>query len=119
MFFGVDLINLVTTVGYVGLFILIFSESGLFIGLLLPGDSVLFTAGFLASQGYLNISILCLLMFLAAVSGDSFGYYFGKIVGYRIFNREKSLLFSKDHIQRAEKFFDKYGAKTIIIARFT
>ena len=119
MLLGFDLINLITTVGYVGLFIIIFSESGLLIGLLLPGDSLLFTAGFLASQGYLNITTLVVLMFVAAVSGDSFGYFFGRKIGHRIFTKEKSLLLSKDHIQRSERFFEKHGPKAIIIARFT
>lgn len=118
MFLGIDLANLITTAGYIGIFLIIFSESGLLIGLLLPGDSLLFTAGFLASQGYLNIFPLILITFLGAILGDSFGYYFGRRVGYRIFTRENSLLFSKDHIQRAELFYEKYGPRTIILARF-
>ncbi len=118
MVFGIDLISLITTVGYIGIFLIIFSESGLLVGLIFPGDSLLFTAGFLASQGYLNILILVIITFIAAVSGDNLGYYFGKRVGYRIFNKEDSLLFSKDHIQRAEAFYEKHGPKTILLARF-
>lgn len=118
MFLSIDLVSLITTAGYIGIFLIIFSESGLLIGLLLPGDSLLFTAGFLASQGYLDIFTLVLITFFGATLGDSFGYYFGKRVGHKVFTREDSLLFSKDHIQRAELFYEKYGPRTIILARF-
>jgi membrane-associated protein len=116
--FHLDISELIKTVGYVGLFAIIFAESGLFIGFFLPGDSLLFTAGFLASQGHMNIAIVMLLCFAASVLGDSFGYYFGKRVGHRIFNKQDSLLFSKSHVEKAEAFYEKYGKKTLIIARF-
>jgi len=115
---GIDLIALVKAVGYIGLFLIIFAESGLFVGFFLPGDSLLFTAGFLASQEYLHIVPLVLLTFAAAILGDNFGYAFGKKVGPAIFNKEDSLLFHKDHLERASKFYEKYGGKTIILARF-
>jgi len=79
---------------------------------------LLFTAGFLASQGYLNILPLVVLTFSAAILGDSFGYAFGRKVGVKIFNREDSLLFHKDHLRKAQEFYDQYGGKTIILARF-
>lgn len=103
---------------YFAFFGIIFAESGLFFGFFLPGDSLLFTAGFLASQDILNIWILLPVFFIAAVTGDSIGYSFGRRVGRRLFNREDSFFFHKKHIDRAEKFYEKHGKKTIIIARF-
>ena len=113
-----DLVSILKSFGYLGLFAIVFAESGLLIGLFLPGDSLLFTAGVLASQGYLHIALLSAFAFTAAVLGDSFGYYFGRKIGYRIFNRENSIVFSRDHIKRAEIFYEKYGSKTIVLARF-
>jgi len=113
-----DLVPLIKTAGYFGIFFIVFAESGLFIGFFLPGDSLLFTAGFLASQGYLNIWILTALAFVGAVLGDSVGYAFGRRVGPKIFTREDSIFFHKDHIMRAEKFYEAHGPKTIVLARF-
>jgi membrane-associated protein len=107
-----------STVGYVVLTAIIFAESGLFFGFFLPGDSLLFTAGFLASQGFFNIAILTVLMFTAAIGGDSVGYWFGKKVGKKLFSREDSRLFKKKHLESAHKFYEKHGAKTIFFARF-
>lgn len=115
---GIDLVNLIKTAGYVGLFFIIFAESGLLIGFFLPGDSLLFTAGFLSSQGYFNIWLLSVITFAGAVLGDNFGYAFGKKVGVKIFTRNDSLFFHKSHLHRARSFYEKYGGKTIIIARF-
>ena len=115
---GLDLVATIKSVGYIGLFAIIFAESGLFIGFFLPGDSLLFTAGFLASQGFLNIWILAPITFLAAILGDNFGYAFGKKVGPAIFKREDSWFFHKDHLERAKVFYEKYGAKTLVLARF-
>lgn len=113
-----DLPQIIETIGYFGVFAIIFAESGLLIGFFLPGDSLLFTAGFLASQGFMDIHLLALGCFIAAVTGDSVGYYIGHKWGRRLFHKEDSLLFHKDHLMRAEKFYEKYGGKTIIIARF-
>ena len=113
-----DLIALIKTAGYFGIFLIIFAESGLLIGFFLPGDSLLFTAGFLASQGFLRISILMIGSFIAAVIGDSVGYSFGLRVGPKIFKREDSLIFHKDHLTRAQNFYAKHGGKAIILARF-
>ena len=115
---GIDLIVLIKAAGYIGLFLIIFAESGLFVGFFLPGDSLLFTAGFLASQNYLHILPLIILTFSAAVLGDNFGYAFGRKVGPAIFKREDSILFHKDHIVKASEYYKKYGGKTIILARF-
>jgi membrane-associated protein len=113
-----DLISLITTVGYFGVFGIVFAESGLLIGFFLPGDSLLFTAGFLASQNILDIRILTFGCFLSAVLGDSVGYAFGHRVGKRLFQREDSILFHKDNLLRAKAFYERYGKKTIILARF-
>lgn len=114
----VDLITLIKTVGYLGIFAIVFLESGLMIGFFFPGDSLLFTAGFLASQGILDIKILVVGCFLAAVLGDSIGYYIGQKFGRKLFKKEDSIWFHKNHLNRAQKFYDKHGGKTIILARF-
>lgn len=113
-----DLIELIKTAGYLGLFAIVFAETGLLIGFFLPGDSLLFTAGILAAEGYLDISILLVVLAGAAIIGDSFGYAIGKRLGPKVFSKENSLLFNKSHLQKAEHFFEKHGPKTIIIARF-
>jgi membrane-associated protein len=113
-----DIIYLVKTAGYLGIFAIVFAESGLFFGFFLPGDSLLFTAGLLAAQGYLNIFLLTVLVFFAAVTGDSVGYLFGKKVGPKIFVKEDSLFFSKKHLERARIFFEKHGRMSVVIARF-
>lgn len=96
----------------------VFAESGLMMGFFLPGDSLLFTAGFLASQGYVNVHLLAVACFLAAVIGDSVGYTFGQRVGPRLLKRPDGKIFKKKYIAQAEAFFEEHGKKTIIIARF-
>ncbi len=113
-----DILTIVKTAGYLGVFAIIFAESGLLLGFFLPGDSLLFTAGFLASQGYLNIFILVPLLFFAAIGGDNLGYLIGKKFGPRVFNREESFFFHKKNVAVAEAFFAKHGVKSIILARF-
>lgn len=105
-------------VAYIALFSIVFAESGLLIGFFLPGDSLLFTAGFLASQGFMNIYILVPLCFIAAVVGDSVGYTFGHKVGKKLFYKDDSIFFHKDHLRKANVFYHKHGGKTIILARF-
>ena len=117
-FLGIQLPELVKAAGLIGLFGIIFAESGLLIGFFLPGDSLLFTAGFLASQGFFNIFVLAAICFMGAVLGDSFGYAFGKKIGPKIFTKEESLFFRKSHLERAHVFYEKYGGKTIVMARF-
>lgn len=113
-----DLVELIKTVGLFGVWGIIFAESGLLIGFFLPGDSLIFTAGFLASQGFLPIWPLAIGSFLAAVMGDSVGYTFGKRVGSAIFTKEESLFFSKKNLVRAQAFYARHGGKTIFLARF-
>jgi membrane-associated protein len=117
-FLGGDLGELIKTLGYIGLFFVIFAESGLFFGFFFPGDSVLFTAGFLASQGWFNIWVLVALMIIAAIGGDSAGYYTGHKFGPWLMNRKSSLLFSKSNMIKAQEFFNKNGGKALILARF-
>lgn len=114
----IDLIALIKTFGYLGIFAIVFAESGLFFGFFFPGDSLLFTAGLLASQGLLNIWILVPLIILAAILGDNVGYWFGAKVGPKIFTQEDSFFFHKRHVERTHNFYIKYGAKAIILARF-
>jgi len=97
---------------------MIYSETGLFIGFFLPGDSLLVTAGILAGQGYLNIGWLYLLLSAAAIMGDNTGYWIGRKTGPVVFSRPKSLLFNPEHVTRAQRFYDKYGGKTVVLARF-
>lgn len=104
--------------GLIGVILIIFAESGLFFGFFFPGDSLLFTAGFLASQGYLPIYILVIGVFLASVLGDNVGYWFGKKTGPKLFIKEDSIFFKKVYIQKANLFYEEHGKKTIIIARF-
>lgn len=113
-----DLVKIIESVGYLGLFAIIFAESGLLVGVFLPGDSLLFTAGFLASQGFFDIYLLTPMTFIAAVLGDSVGYTFGHKVGKKLFQKEESIFFHKKHLIRAKNFYDKHGGKTITIARF-
>ncbi len=112
-----DAVTLITAAGYIGLFGIIFSESGFF-GFFFPGDSLLFTAGFLASQGVLDIWLLMVICFVAAVLGDSVGYAIGYMAGPKIFNREDSFFFHKSHVQRTQAFYEAHGPKTIVLARF-
>ena len=103
---------------YVGLFLIVFAETGLAIGFFLPGDSLLVVAGLFAAAGKLNLWLMLVLLFIAAVVGDAVGYYSGRKVGPAIFNRPKSRFFNPKHLKRAHEFYEKHGGKTIIIARF-
>ncbi len=121
-----DLEQMIATVGYIGIFAIIFAESGLFVGFFLPGDSLLFTAGAIAGNQelqeklnvHLSYPVLAIGCFVAAVLGDSVGYWFGHRVGRGLFKREDSLLFKKKYLYEAESLYDKHGGKIIVIARF-
>jgi len=113
-----NLESLILTSGYLGLFFIVFAESGLLIGFFFPGDSLLITAGLLASRGLLDIQTLIIVAIAGAIIGDTVGYWFGKKTGPRIFKKEDSLLFHKKNIIKANEFYKKHGGKTIIIARF-
>jgi membrane-associated protein len=113
-----NLTELVQWAGIFGLAAIIFSETGLLVGVFLPGDSLLVTAGLLAARGYLNVYALAPLLTVAAICGNSVGYFIGSATGPRIFNRENSLFFNKKHAIRAHEFYAKYGRKTIVLAQF-
>lgn len=121
---GFDLATFATTTGswivVLVIAFIVFAESGLLIGFFLPGDTLLFTAGFLVNIGKLDIDInlLIIVLFVAAVLGDGVGYLFGRRIGRKLFNRPNSRLLRQENIQKAEIFYKKYGAITIVIARF-
>lgn len=117
---GVNLEELILAVGLVGLFAIIFAESGLLIGFFLPGDSLLLTAGVIsaANPERFPIWLVCAVCFVAAVTGDAVGYWFGHRVGRRLYERPDSRLFKQSHLRAAEAFYEKHGGKTIVIARF-
>src|ERR671916_74928 len=117
-----NIIDFLTTRGllltYFGLIFIVFAETGLAVGFFLPGDSLLVVAGLFAAAGKLNLAIMLSTLFVAAVVGDAVGYLTGARLGPRLFKRQKSLLFRPSHLQKAHAFYEKYGGKTIIIARF-
>jgi len=104
--------------GHLVLIVIIFSETGIMAGFFLPGDSLLVTAGLFAATGHLNLARLLVELSLAAIVGDSLSYAIGHKIGPKIFNKEDSIFFHKAHLLRAHRFYEKYGAKTIVIARF-
>jgi membrane-associated protein len=114
--YGLD--DLVRGGGYVVLFAIVFTETGLLIGFFLPGDSLLITAGLMAATGTLDIWWLNVLLVVAAITGDSIGYAIGWRVGPRLFTRPRSLVFNPRHVDRTRAFYARHGAKTIVIARF-
>ena len=109
---------LIQFVGYPGLFAAVFLESGVFFGFFLPGASMLFTAGILASQGLFNVWILIPLLTAAAILGDNAGYWFGAKVGFRLFLRPDSRFFHHEHLERAKVFYERHGFLAIVLARF-
>lgn len=103
---------------YFGLFFIVFAETGLAVGFFLPGDSLLVVSGLFAAAGKLNVALVLLAFFLGSVIGDSTGYWTGRAMGKTLFNRENSLIFKPSRVEKAKKFFEKYGPKTVILARF-
>lgn len=113
-----DPIALVQTGGYVGLALIVFAESGILLGIFLPGDSLLFAAGLLAATGFLSIGPLALTVVVSAILGDSAGYWFGAKMGNRLYRREDSRFFKKEYLTRTEHFYQIYGGRAVILARF-
>lgn len=113
-----DPILIVKAVGLIGILIIVFAETGLFFGFFFPGDSLLFTAGIFASQGFFNIQVLLVGCILAAIIGDTVGYWSGKKYGRQLFDRDAGFFFKKKRLYDAELFYEKHGKSTIIIARF-
>ncbi len=116
-----ELINpttLIQTFGLLGIALCVFSESALFIGLFLPGDTLLFVSGFMASGGYFDIKILMIVCIVAAILGDNFGYWIGHKFGKKLFDKEESVLFKKRYLRETEKFYEEHGKYAIVLARF-
>ena len=113
--------SLITTVGLIGILAVVFAESGLLIGFFLPGDSLLFTTGLLVAGGVLlhqPLWLVCLLVSVAAIAGDQFGYLFGRRLGTKLFQRPNSRVFKQENLTRAGDFFARYGPRSIVLARF-
>jgi membrane-associated protein len=110
--------HLIEAFGTIGLILVVFAESGLLFGFFLPGDSLLFTAGVFAARGDLNLPVILVGVFLAAVAGDQVGYAFGNRVGPALFRRPDSRFFKKRHLERAQQYFEEHGSRTIVLARF-
>jgi membrane-associated protein len=115
---GVELTELLQNIGILGISIIIFLESGIPFGFIFPGDSLLVTAGVLAAAGVLNLPLLIICVFIAAILGVNAGYSVGRRYGRKLFSKDKSVLFHKDHVLRAEAFYEKHGGKAIVLARF-
>ncbi|MEO9256462.1 MAG: VTT domain-containing protein [Tepidiformaceae bacterium] len=117
---GFDVDSIIKTVGYFGLFLIIFAETGLLLGFFLPGDTLLISAGLLIQQDKVNLELWFLipLLIAAAILGDAVGYQIGKHTGPRLFKRADGRIFKREHLDRAKRFYDKHGGKTIVIARF-
>src|SRR6185503_14953082 len=116
--FITDVRGLIQLGGLLMVFIIIFVETGLFVGFFLPGDSLLITAGIFAASGDLSLAALLAGASVCAVAGDQLGYWIGRRAGQTLYNRPDSKLFKRKHLERAHAFYEKYGAKTIVIARF-
>jgi membrane-associated protein len=112
------LTDLIVSFGFFGVVAVIFAESGLFFGFFLPGDSLLVTVGLLASQGIFDITMLLPALAIAAILGDSVGYWTGHRFGKRLFAKKESVFFHKKNLDKAQKFYEKHGGKTIVLARF-
>ena len=110
--------RLIATFGTLGIILTVFAESGLFFGFFLPGDSLLFTAGVLAARGTLSLPVILVGIVVAAIAGDQVGYAFGRRVGPALFRRPDSRFFRRGHVERAHDYFEHYGVKTIVLARF-
>jgi membrane-associated protein len=112
------LLNLLGAYVYLGLFFVVFAETGLAVGFFLPGDSLLVVSGLFAAAGKLNVALVLMAFFLGSIIGDSTGYWTGRAMGKTLFNRESSFVFKPSRVEKAKLFFEKYGVKTIIMARF-
>jgi len=112
------MLNLLGVYVYFGLWFVVFAETGLAVGFFLPGDSLLVVSGLFAAAGKLNVAFVLLAFFLGSVLGDSTGYWTGRFMGKTLFNRESSRIFKPSRVEKAHAFFEKYGVKTVILARF-
>lgn len=115
---NLDPTAMIQTGSYLGIAALVFAESGLLIGVFFPGDSLLFTAGLLSSSNMLELGPLILLVVVAAILGDSVGYWFGANVGINFFKKKDSLIFKQAYVKRAEQFYKTFGGRAVVLARF-
>jgi membrane-associated protein len=113
-----DIVHIIQLGGIIGVTAIIFAECGLFFGFFLPGDSLLFTAGFLAAQGILDLPTLLGSLIAAAIIGEAVGFAFGWKVGPMLFNKKQSRFFNPEHVTKAHEFFVHHGNKAIFLARF-
>ncbi len=113
-----DPIAIIKTGSYLGIAIIVFAESGLLFGIFFPGDSLLFAAGLLSGGGILSLAPLIILVVFAAILGDSVGYWFGANVGVNFFKRKDSLFFKQEYLKRTERFYQLYGGRAVVLARF-
>ncbi len=114
----IDIKGLIQWGGMVLVCTIVFVETGLFVGFFLPGDSLLVTAGIFAAAGHLRLGLLLSLVSLCAIAGDQLGYWIGRRAGQALYKRDDSLIFKKRHLERAHEFYERYGGKTVILARF-
>lgn len=110
--------NIIESGGLILIGLIVFAESGLLIGFFLPGDTLLFTAGLFASQGKLPLLLTLVVIWVCGIAGDNTGYMIGHKMGRRLFKKEDGIIFRKDHLQKAEAFYEKHGIKVVLIARF-
>jgi membrane-associated protein len=110
--------ELIRLVGFYGLILIVFAETGLLVGFFLPGDSLLITAGLFAARGDFDYAMLLLALIPAAIIGNATGYYIGHRTGMRLYSRPDSLLFRREHLQMTREYYEKHGGKTIILAQF-
>ncbi|MDO8623831.1 MAG: VTT domain-containing protein [bacterium] len=115
---NLDPLAIIKAGGYLGLLFIVFAESGLLVGIFFPGDSLLFAAGLLAANGFLDPVTTVIGVILAAIIGDNVGYWFGKNVGVNLFSRPNSRFFKQEYVTKTQKFYSKYGARAVILARF-
>lgn len=113
-----DVAHIIHSGGLALIAAIIFAESGMFVGFFLPGDTLLLSAGVFAATGQLSLVSVIIVVALAAIAGDNTGYRIGKFFEHRLFDREEGVLFKHEHVERAEKFFDRYGNRTMLLAHF-
>ncbi len=113
-----DISHLIQAGGLLLIAAIIFAESGMFVGFFFPGDTLLLTAGVFAAQGKLSLASVILVVAVAAIAGDNTGYHIGKHYGRRLFRKPDGLIFRQEYVQRAEKFYERWGSRTMLIAHF-
>lgn len=113
-----DVHEIIQSGGLLLIALIVFAESGMFVGFFLPGDTLLMTAGIFAAQGHLNIGEVIVVIAFAAILGDNVGYHIGKIYGRRLFKKKDGIFFRQEYVQRAEKFYERWGSRTMLFSHF-